>query len=57
MELNTMLNEEDKILEMIQRLPDVAKLAEDREELSNECINLARKSIKNSVTMESYLSE
>jgi len=38
-----MLNEEDKILEMIQKLPQVCRLAEDREKLSNECISLASK--------------
>ena len=45
-QLNEMLNEEDKILEMIQKLPSVVKLAEDREKLSNECIAQASKSCK-----------
>ncbi|XP_060078833.1 vacuolar protein sorting-associated protein 37A-like [Ylistrum balloti] len=54
-ELNSMLNEEEKILEMIQNLPDVTKLAEDREKLSNECINLARENL--SILFENLLEE
>ncbi|KAK3100579.1 hypothetical protein FSP39_022103 [Pinctada imbricata] len=41
-QLNEMLNEEEKILEMIQKLPEVCRLQEVREEISNECIQLAR---------------
>lgn len=42
-ELNGLLNEEDKILEMIQKMSEVSKMKEDREKLSNECIELASK--------------
>lgn len=42
-ELNELLNEEDKILEMIQKLPDVCRIVEERENLSRKCIELASK--------------
>lgn len=41
-ELNDLLNEEDKILEMIQKMSEVMKMKEDREKLSNTCIELAK---------------
>ncbi|XP_033743923.1 vacuolar protein sorting-associated protein 37A-like [Pecten maximus] len=50
-ELNSILHEEEKVLEMIQNLPDVAKLAEDREKLSNECIGLARENLSKKPTI------
>lgn len=40
-ELFELQDEEDKILEMIQKLPHVTKFAEEREKISNECIELA----------------
>ncbi|CAG2215206.1 VPS37 [Mytilus edulis] len=42
-ELNGLLNEEDKILEMIQKMSEVSKMKEDRENYLNECIELAKK--------------
>lgn len=42
-ELFELQDEEDKVLEMIQKLPHVTKFAEDREKISNECIELASK--------------
>ncbi|CAG2241595.1 VPS37 [Mytilus edulis] len=44
-ELNGLLNEEDKILEMIQKMSEVSKMKEDREKLSNECIELAKENL------------
>ena len=48
-ELYELQDEEDKILEMIQKLPDVGKFAEEREKISNECIELASKKLNVSV--------
>jgi hypothetical protein len=46
-ELNELLNEEDKVLEMIQKMSEVMKMKEDREKLSNSCIELASEYIYN----------
>ena len=44
-ELNELLNEEDKVLEMIQKMSEVMKMKEDREKLSNSCIELAKENL------------
>ncbi|XP_062586076.1 vacuolar protein sorting-associated protein 37A-like isoform X1 [Saccostrea cucullata] len=44
-QLYELQDEEDKILEMIQKLPEVGKFAEEREKISSECIELARSNL------------
>lgn len=51
-ELNELLNEEDKILEMIQKLPDVCRIVEERENLSRKCIELARENLTKRPTID-----
>ncbi|XP_048779137.1 vacuolar protein sorting-associated protein 37A-like isoform X1 [Ostrea edulis] len=51
-ELYELQDEEDKILEMIQKLPEVGKFAEEREKISNECIELARNNLSYKPVLE-----
>ncbi|XP_022325999.1 vacuolar protein sorting-associated protein 37A-like [Crassostrea virginica] len=53
-ELYELQDEEDKILEMIQKLPDVGKFAEEREKISNECIELARSNLSYKPVIEQH---
>lgn len=53
-ELFELQDEEDKILEMIQKLPHVTKFAEEREKISNECIELARANLSYKPVLEQH---
>ncbi|GAB1607542.1 vacuolar protein sorting-associated protein 37A-like [Argonauta hians] len=45
-ELNELMNDEGKLFEMLQKLPEVMKIEKERQQMSDECISLAEKNLK-----------
>lgn len=45
-ELNELMNDDDKLFEMLQKMPEVIKIEKERVQMSTDCINLAEENLK-----------